>query len=150
MSSDNDRIFTAADDLLDVLKQWRAQHYSIGFTCGAFDLLHAGHVDYLEKAKALCDRLVVGVNSDDSIREYKNPHRPIVDEDHRMMLVAALRFVDAVVLMRETRPAHLISVLRPDFYIKGGDYGKDQLRSAEVVESYGGRCEVIPVEHDIS
>jgi rfaE bifunctional protein nucleotidyltransferase chain/domain len=140
----------AADELLALVHNWRSQGLEIGFTCGAFDLLHAGHVDYLQKAKALCDRLVVGVNSDESIRNYKSSHRPIVSQEHRMKLVSALRCVDAVVLMNDTRPANLIATIRPDLYIKGGDYEKTRLKSAPLVESYGGRCEVIAVEHDIS
>lgn len=149
MPSQDHRIVAIAD-LLAIANDWRSQCLSIGFTCGAFDLLHAGHVDYLEKAKSSCDRFVVGVNSDESIRRYKSPHRPIVGQEHRMNLVAALRCVDAVILMNETRPAELMSALRPDLYIKGGDYGKEQLKSAPLVESYGGRCEIIPVEHEMS
>jgi rfaE bifunctional protein nucleotidyltransferase chain/domain len=143
-------VILSLPDLLEVAATWRNQNLIVGFTCGAFDLLHAGHADYLERAKSLCDRLVVGVNSDDSISRYKNPLRPIVGERHRMNLVAALRSVDAVVLMDETRPAQLIRSLHPDLYIKGGDYSKEQLKSAPLVESYGGRCAIIPVEHDIS
>jgi rfaE bifunctional protein nucleotidyltransferase chain/domain len=144
------RILNDIAELVSLAGEWRAEGLAIGFTCGAFDLLHAGHVDYLEKAKSMCDRLVVAVNSDESIRQYKGPHRPIVGQEHRMLLVSALRCVDAVILMNETRPAKLIGAFRPDVYIKGGDYSKDQLKSAEVVESYGGRSEIIPVEHDIS
>ncbi|MBV9082320.1 MAG: HAD-IIIA family hydrolase [Acidobacteriaceae bacterium] len=150
MTPHNQRVLTDISDLLSLAAQWRNQHLSIGFTCGAFDLLHAGHADYLEKAKTVCDRLVVAVNSDESIRRYKNPHRPIIGQEHRMKLVAALRSVDAVMLMDDTRPTALIEALRPDVYIKGGDYQKQQLQSAPVVESYGGRCEIIPVEHEIS
>lgn len=149
-ASTDRRVFTDLPDLTALFDNWRGQHFSIGFTCGAFDLLHAGHANYLEKAKSLCDRLIVGVNSDESIRRYKSPHRPIISQGHRMNLVAALRSVDAVILMDDTRPAALIQSLRPDVYIKGGDYTKDQLKSAPLVESYGGRCEVIPVEHNLS
>lgn len=145
-----DCILNDIAELIALAAQWRAQSLTIGFTCGAFDLLHAGHVDYLEKAKSMCDRLVVAVNSDESVRQYKSRHRPIVGQDHRMRLVSALRYVDAVILMNETRPAKLISAFRPDLYIKGGDYREGELKSAEVVESYGGRCEIIPLEHDIS
>lgn len=149
-TAENPRILTEVSDLLTLADHWRTQGLTIGFTCGAFDLLHAGHASYLEQAKSLCDRLVVGVNSDDSIRTYKSPHRPIVSQEQRMKLVAALRSVDAVILMTDTRPASIIASLRPDFYIKGGDYGKEELKSAPLVESYGGRCEIIPVEHQIS
>lgn len=136
--------------LIALRGQWRQQGLKVGFTCGAFDLLHAGHVDYLETARTLCDRLIVAVNSDQSVRSYKNPLRPIVKQEFRMNVIAALRCVDAVTLMTETRPASLIELLRPDLYIKGGDYQVSQLQSAPLVESYGGSCAVIPVNHEIS
>jgi rfaE bifunctional protein nucleotidyltransferase chain/domain len=143
-------VFTDIDGLLALAAEWRSQSLSVGFTCGAFDLLHAGHADYLAKAQSMCDRLVVGVNSDDSVRSYKSPLRPVVAQKHRMNLIAALRWVDAVVLMTDTRPASIISILKPELYIKGGDYGQGQLKSAPLVESYGGRVETIPVEYEIS
>lgn len=142
-------IYTA-EQLQAVRSQWQAEGLTVGFTCGAFDLLHAGHVDYLQAARALCDRLIVAVNSDDSVRTYKDPLRPIVKQQFRMNVIAALRCVDAVTLMSDTRPAGLIELLRPDLYIKGGDYQVSQLKSAPLVESYGGRCAVIPVNHEIS
>jgi D-glycero-beta-D-manno-heptose 1-phosphate adenylyltransferase len=138
------------DALIAERQKWRDQGLKAGFTCGSFDLLHAGHVQYLTAARQLCDRLIVAVNSDDSVRSYKNPLRPIVAEQHRLALIATLRCVDAAILMHETRPATLIEDLRPDIYIKGGDYKISTLKSAPLVESYGGTCAVIPVEHDIS
>lgn len=128
----------------------RALGHKIGFTCGAFDILHAGHVDYLTKARSYCDRLLVAVNSDESIRQYKDPSRPINSEQRRMQVVAALRAVDAVTLMEDTRPLHLIKRWQPEVYIKGGDYEKTSLRSAAQVEAYGGRVVLCPVEHDVS
>jgi rfaE bifunctional protein nucleotidyltransferase chain/domain len=142
--------------ILDVeaVDSWVADHRAggrtIGFTCGAFDLLHAGHVDLLERGKALCDRLLVAVNSDNSIRQYKNPLRPANPQAQRMKVVAALGCVDAVVLLEERRPLHLIERWRPDFYIKGGDYSGGGLRSATAVESYGGKVVLIPFSTDQS
>lgn len=138
------------EELQSTVSDWRRQSLQIGFTCGAFDLLHAGHAHYLQRARVLCDRLIVGVNTDASIRSYKNPLRPIIGEQHRAALVAALACTDGVTLMHEARPNVLIKALRPDLYVKGGDYTVDQLRSAPLVESYGGHCAVIPVEHEIS
>jgi rfaE bifunctional protein nucleotidyltransferase chain/domain len=138
------------EGLAQQVTRWKEAGLKVGFTCGAFDLLHAGHAAYLSQARSLCDRLVVAVNSDASVRGYKNPFRPIVGEQHRIALVAALRSVDAVTLMMEERPARLIDLLHPDVYIKGGDYRVEQLRSAPLVEAYGGECKVIPVEHEIS
>ncbi len=137
-------------ELQEIVAAWRSCGERIGFTCGAFDLLHAGHVDYLEKARALCDRLVVAVNTDESVRSYKNPFRPVIKQEYRAKLVAALACVDAVTLMSETRPARLIKALHPDLYIKGGDYQISELKSAPLVRSYGGECAVIPVEHELS
>lgn len=138
------------EELQALAADWRSAGLSIGFTCGAFDLLHAGHADYLARARAQCDRLIVAVNSDESVRSYKGALRPIVAEQQRMRLVAALGSVDAVTLMQDRRPARLLELLKPDFYIKGGDYTEGSLRSAPVVEAYGGKTIVIPVEYPIS
>jgi rfaE bifunctional protein nucleotidyltransferase chain/domain len=138
------------DQLIARVSEWRAGGLKVGFTCGAFDLLHAGHVDYLQRARGLCDRLIVAVNSDESVRSYKGPFRPINTESHRLSVIAALSCVDATILMHDRRPESLIRTLRPDLYIKGGDYDVSQLRSAPLVHSYGGQCAVIPVNHEIS
>ena len=132
------------------VKDWHAESLRVGFTCGAFDLLHAGHVHYLKRARSLCDRLIVAVNSDRSVRSYKGPFRPIVAERHRMSVVAALSCVDAVTLLDDGRPAVLLELLKPDIYIKGGDYSIHQLNSAPIVHAYGGICEIVPVVHEIS
>ena len=115
----------------------------IGFTCGSFDLLHAGHVQYLGAARELCDRLMVAVNSDASVSRYKNPLRPVVPERERMYVVAGLAAVDAVTLMEEDRPLSLLLRWKPDLYIKGGDYAEDALRSGDAVKEYGGKVAVI-------
>jgi rfaE bifunctional protein nucleotidyltransferase chain/domain len=121
-----------------------------GYTCGAFDLLHAGHVDYLARSRARCDALLVAVNSDWSIRQYKNPHRPICSELERITVVAALESVDAVTILNDVRPLAQIQRWKPDFYVKGGDYVTSQLRSAEAVTAYGGEVVTIPVSHKVS
>jgi D-glycero-D-manno-heptose 1,7-bisphosphate phosphatase len=113
-------------------------------------LLHAGHVDYLEEAKALCDVLVVGVNSDLSVKKYKGPKRPIINEEHRLKMVAALESVDYVFLFDERRNNQNITLLKPDFYIKAGDYSSATLTSKEIVESYGGKVKIIPVRESVS
>jgi rfaE bifunctional protein nucleotidyltransferase chain/domain len=131
-------------------REQRAMGRRIGFTCGAFDLLHAGHVDYLERARGLCDTLIVAVNSDASIRQYKSPLRPIQPQDQRLRVVGALRAVDAVTLLDHPRPLPLIEQIRPHLYIKGGDYDAAKLRSAKALEAWGGQAVVIPVEFDAS
>jgi len=128
----------------------RSEGKRIGFTSGTFDLLHAGHVDYLEKAKAMCDVLVVGVNSDASVRKYKDEGRPIVSEAHRARVVAGLQSVDFVFLFNERRNQKNIERLKPDLYIKAGDYSPEELTSKETVEKYGGEVRLIPLAEDIS
>jgi rfaE bifunctional protein nucleotidyltransferase chain/domain len=143
-------IIHTIEELQQKVAAWKARGYRIGFTCGTFDFLHAGHVDYLAQARRLCDRLIVAVNSDSSVRAYKEPMRPINTHDHRIAVVSALSCVDASIVMYASRPEALIDALRPDLYIKGGDYNVKHLRSANLVEGYGGRCVVIPLQHDIS
>jgi rfaE bifunctional protein nucleotidyltransferase chain/domain len=128
----------------------RAAGLRIGFTCGAFDLLHAGHVDYLEEARSLCDVLIVAVNSDASIQQYKSPLRPINPQAQRLRVIGALRCVDAVTLLDHPRPLPLIEQIKPHLYIKGGDYDASKLRSAKALEAWGGRAVVIKVRFDSS
>jgi rfaE bifunctional protein nucleotidyltransferase chain/domain len=122
----------------------------IGFTCGSFDLLHPGHVQYLARAKQRCDRLLVAVNSDESVRRYKNPLRPINTELNRMFVVAGLESVDAVTRMDEDRPLPLLVRWKPDLYLKGGDYSAESLRSGQAVRQYGGSVEVIASDFRVS
>ena len=139
---------------LEQMDQWVASEKAagrrIGFTCGSFDLLHAGHVQYLAAARDLCDRLIVAVNSDASVGRYKNPLRPIVPERERMYVVAGLGAVDAVTILEDDRPLSLLLRWTPDLYIKGGDYKADDLRSGDDVRSYGGKVEVIRPGFDTS
>jgi len=128
----------------------RASGAKIGFTCGAFDVLHVGHVEYLTEARKQCDVLIVAVNSNESIKTYKSSLRPINEEKHRMAVVAALQSVDAVILMEELRPAGLIQLLKPDVYIKGGDYAPENLKSKPLVDAYGGQVVCIPINSEMS
>ena len=122
----------------------------IGFTCGSFDLLHAGHVQYLEEARAVCDALLVAVNSDASIQRYKSLLRPINPLPDRQFVLAGLSSVDAVTTLEEDRPLGLILRWKPDYYIKGGDYEPEKLRSANAVREYGGETLVIPPQYPTS
>jgi rfaE bifunctional protein nucleotidyltransferase chain/domain len=115
---------------------------SLVFTNGCFDILHPGHIQYLAAAKALGDRLIVGINSDDSVRKLKGPHRPIHHQAFRMTMVAALRSVDAVVLFDEATPTRLLRIIKPHIHVKGGDYTPTDLPEYDTVVAYGGqvRC----------
>ena len=139
---------------LEQVDRWvtaeRAANRRIGFTCGSFDLLHAGHVQYLSAARELCDRLIVAVNSDASVARYKSPLRPIVPEQERAYVVAGIASVDAVTLMEEDRPLSLLLRWKPDVYIKGGDYAETSLRSGDAVKEYGGKVAVIRSRFDSS
>lgn len=122
----------------------------IGFTSGAFDLLHAGHADFMARARNACDVLVVAINTDESVRRYKGPGRPIVPEQQRAELIAALESVDYVFLFSERRNAKNIELLKPDLYIKAGDYQKANLTSAEVVEKHGGKALLLEIKTQTS
>lgn len=109
------------------------------FTNGCFDIIHAGHIDLLERARALGDRLVVGVNSDASIRRLKGPERPFIHEADRVAILRALRAVDEVILFDEDTPARVIEELQPDVLVKGGDWSVERIVGAETVRARGGR-----------
>lgn len=116
----------------------------IVFTNGCFDLLHMGHVQLLREAKKLGDILIVGLNSDKSVKQIKGAGRPIVPEGERAELIAALEMVDYVTMFDEPDPLNVIRELRPDVLAKGGDWAEDKIVGREFVESYGGRVAVIP------
>ncbi len=124
--------------LLEKVKKWKAEGKRIVFTNGCFDIMHLGHVDYLEKAKAEGDILIVGLNSDLSTRNIKGPERPIVDENSRSRTLAAMEFVDAVVLFDEDTPFNLIKNILPDILIKGKDYQIENIVGADVVMQNNG------------
>ncbi len=121
------------------LKKWRNADEKIVFTNGCFDLIHFGHIDYLAKASDLGNRLVVGLNTDASIRRLKGSSRPIKDEQSRLALIAGLSFVDAVVLFDEETPIKLISIIKPNVLVKGGDYEVKDIVGHEIVQSNRGK-----------
>jgi D-beta-D-heptose 7-phosphate kinase/D-beta-D-heptose 1-phosphate adenosyltransferase len=132
------------------LRLWRAARASIVFTNGVFDLLHRGHVEYLEEARALGDRLVVGINTDASVRRLKGPSRPIVGERDRAALVGALACVDLAVLFDDDTPLRLIEAVQPDVLVKGGDYAVTDIVGRDVVEAHGGRVTTIALRPGLS
>lgn len=132
------------DEAKKLIDQERKKGKKIGFTSGAFDILHSGHVAYLEEARKRSDFLVVGVNSDSSIKTYKDPNRPINSEDDRLKVIKSLKSVDYAFIFNETNNNKNIEELKPDFYFKAGDYSKGSLSSAPLIESYGGKVEILP------
>ena len=123
----------------DHVSRWREQGNSVGFTNGCFDLLHPGHIHLLKQAAAACDRLVVGLNSDASVRELKGEGRPVQNEAARSTVLASLEMVDLVIIFSEETPIELIRALQPDVLIKGADYQIDTVVGADLVQEYGGR-----------
>ena len=131
------------DNLSTFAAALRAHGQRIVFTNGCFDILHVGHVRYLGAARALGDCLVVGLNSDTSVRRLKGPERPVNEEADRAEVLDALRAVDYVTIFDEPTAAELIEIIRPDVYVKGGDYTIATLPEAKIVRDYGGRVEFI-------
>lgn len=126
--------------LLAEIKRWRLKSDIIVFTNGCFDILHYGHIDYLEKAKILGNRLIVGLNADISVQRLKGKHRPIQNETSRSRVLSALQCVDAVILFEEDTPTELIRHIRPNILVKGGDYKVEQVVGRE----FAGKVEIIP------
>jgi len=116
----------------------RSSQTKIVFTNGVFDIIHRGHIEYLSKAKAAGDFLIVGVNTDKSVKKIKGPHRPIQNQNDRATIVATLKPVDLVVLFDESTPENLIRFIKPDVLVKGADYKISQIVGADFVKSYGG------------
>ncbi len=130
-------------DLIPVVENWKKIGEKVVFTNGCFDIVHLGHIDYLEKARLKGDRLIVGVNTDNSIKRIKGENRPIIPEYPRARLIAALEFVDAVVLFDEDTPLWLIESLNPDILTKGSDYQIENIIGADFVIKNGGSVETL-------
>lgn len=131
-------------DLLARIEFWRRMGDRMVFTNGCFDILHAGHLHLLSGCAALGERVIVGVNSDASVKRLKGESRPVNSEQNRMHLLAANIFTDAVILFSEDTPENLIQAIKPDVLVKGGDWQKEKIVGAAFVESYGGRVVTIP------
>jgi D-beta-D-heptose 7-phosphate kinase/D-beta-D-heptose 1-phosphate adenosyltransferase len=131
------------DLALKVRKVWRDEGLKVGFTNGCFDLLHPGHVKLLEEARAACDRLIVALNTDASVRRLKGPSRPVQPEAARAAVIGAMRPVDLVVLFDEETPLALIDALQPDVLVKGADYREDQVVGADLVKARGGEVRLV-------
>jgi rfaE bifunctional protein nucleotidyltransferase chain/domain len=138
------------DQLLAERSRLRAAGQKLVFTNGVFDILHVGHVRYLAEARALGDALVVAINSDASVRQLKGANRPLMNENERAEILAALRATSCVTIFDDVSPRALIAQLLPDVLVKGGDYALDQIHGREEVESAGGRVVSLPFSEGVS
>ncbi|HEX8552710.1 MAG TPA: D-glycero-beta-D-manno-heptose 1-phosphate adenylyltransferase [Abditibacteriaceae bacterium] len=138
------------EELAAQCEAWRAQNVKIVFTNGCYDVLHSGHVELLQAARAMGDILIVAINSDASVRRLKGPTRPVNGEEARAFVLAALGCVDAVCVFEEDTPVETIAVLRPDIHVKGGDYRPDDLPEAATVRAHGGEIRIVPLREGYS
>jgi rfaE bifunctional protein nucleotidyltransferase chain/domain len=139
----SDKISPSLAHLLRKVAMWRFLGDKIVFTNGCFDIVHLGHIDYLEKARALGTRLIVGINTDASVKKLKGESRPINDENARARMIAAFQFVDGVILFEEETPLNLISAVLPDVLVKGNDYSLKNIVGHEIILAHGGEVRTI-------
>ncbi len=159
------QITTSLEQLVSFREAWRVMGWPVVLTNGVFDLLHSGHVRYLERARLLGSILIVGINSDESTRTIKGPLRPLVPEQERAYMLASLRWVDYVTIFSQPTAETLVETLKPDIYVKGGDYARTQpddkdapgwhidmqrLPEARIVEAYGGEVRLLPYYEGLS
>ena len=137
-------------DLSKIINEWRLNGDKIVFTNGCFDLIHLGHLEILARSADLGDKLIVGINSDMSIKKIKGNSRPIIEEDSRAKQLAAIEFVDAVILFNEDTPYDLINVLKPDVLTKGGDYKKNDIVGNQLINKEHGKVVIIPLTQGYS
>ncbi|MBL4715070.1 D-glycero-beta-D-manno-heptose 1-phosphate adenylyltransferase [Sphingobacteriaceae bacterium AH-315-L07] len=132
------------DQLQIQLEEWKSEKKKIAFTNGCFDIIHRGHIHYLAQAADLGDYLIVGLNTDDSVRKLKGNNRPVQDENTRAEILASLSFISAVILFEENTPINLIETINPHILIKGGDYQESDIVGADFVKANGGEVKTIP------
>lgn|SRR6185312_7093043 len=144
-----ERILTP-EELKQEVKRIRLKSKSIAFTNGVFDILHEGHIAVLSEAASFADVLIVGVNSDASVKKLKGENRPINNENSRALIIASLIMVDVVVIFNEETPIELIKMIQPDVLVKGGDYTMDTVVGAKEVLDAGGRVEIVPIREGFS
>ena len=137
-------------DLSEIINEWRLNGDKIVFTNGCFDLIHLGHLEILARSADLGDKLIVGINSDMSIKKIKGNSRPIIEEDSRAKQLAAIEFIDAVILFNEDTPYNLINILKPDVLTKGGDYKKNDIVGNQLINKEQGKVVIIPLTQGYS
>ena len=144
-----ERLFTK-DEIKQEVKRIRVKSKTIAFTNGVFDILHEGHIAVLSEAASFADVLIVGVNSDASVKKLKGENRPINNENSRAFIIASLIMVDAVVIFNEETPIELIKIIQPDVLVKGGDYTLETMVGAKEVLDAGGKVEIVPIREGFS
>ena len=149
ISKVREKIITT-DNLALKVSQWKKNKMKVAFTNGCFDILHLGHLEILTKSKEFGDRLIVAVNSDESVRKLKGKERPINNFQTRSNILASFSFVDYVVEFSDDTPKKLIQIIKPDVLIKGGDYKKKNIVGHDIVSSYGGKTIIIPLIDGLS
>ncbi|MGQ8337324.1 D-glycero-beta-D-manno-heptose 1-phosphate adenylyltransferase [Sunxiuqinia sp. A32] len=146
----SEKIFHSFEEFFECLKGWKTSNQKLVFTNGCFDILHRGHIDYLDKSAQLGDKLIIGLNTDVSVRLLKGKQRPYIDEDSRAILLAAIEFVDAVILFDEETPFSLIEKIKPDVLVKGKDYEIHEIAGHDIVLNNGGKVETIELTEGFS
>ena len=144
------KIIKSSLDLQQTIKTWKKNNQKIVFTNGCFDILHLGHIKTLSESKKLGDKLVVGLNNDESVKVLKGKNRPVNNNYHRSMMLAALSFVDLVVFFEEDTPYNLIKLVLPNIITKGGDYEKKDVIGGDLILSKGGQINIIPLLPNLS
>lgn len=144
------KIIKSSLDLQKTIKTWKKNNQKIVFTNGCFDILHLGHIKTLSESKKLGDKLVVGLNNDESVKVLKGKNRPVNNNYHRSMMLAALSFVDLVVFFEEETPYNLIKLVLPNIITKGGDYEKKDVIGGDLILSKGGQINIIPLLPNLS
>lgn len=135
----NQKIVRNKETIQDILSQWRFKEEKIVFTNGCFDILHRGHIEYLAQAAALGSKLIIGLNTDASVKRLKGETRPVNDQESRALLLSSLVFTDKVILFDEDTPLELIRIVQPDILVKGSDYKPENIVGYEIVKAKGGK-----------
>ena len=135
----NKTVFANSEDAQDLIRKLKSENKKIVFTNGVFDIIHRGHVEYLNEAKSLGDILIIGMNSDKSVKIIKGDKRPIVSEENRAFVLSNLKAVDYVILFDEDNPFNLISSVLPDVLVKGADWNIDKIIGADIIQANGGK-----------
>ncbi|ACK42000.1 MULTISPECIES: D-glycero-beta-D-manno-heptose 1-phosphate adenylyltransferase [Dictyoglomus] len=141
----SERKIKTKEEICNIAERFREEGKTIVFTNGCFEILHPGHITLLEKAKSFGDILIVGINSDESVKKIKGEKKLIFDEKSRLKIISALECVDYTVLFNEETPENIISIIKPHIHVKGGDYKEEDLPEAKIVKSYGGKIIIVPL-----